>query len=188
MSEYGKGYFAWRDQNIDETEWHDILKILREKFPDARKVLEVGCGTGNLMMFLSQHGYDVTGVDISSYAVEVCRKRGLKAILSDAENLPFPQSSFDVVISQHLLEHLANPIRGIRESVRVSRGGCIHIVPGHWSKDPTHIVNHFTRPFLEDLLRLISYEAPIKSYEILLDSVSRMDVTLTDYIIIIYKL
>jgi len=184
---YDEKYFEWRDENIDRTEWQDILNILRKSFPTARRVLEIGCGTGGLMEFLISHGYDVTGVDISHFAVGECKKKGLKALVASAEKLPFPDDSFDLTISQHLLEHLVNPIQGIKEALRVAKYGSIHIVPGHWNKDPTHIINHFTRPFLNDLLRLISYEAPIKSYEILLDSVSKVNVTLTDYIIIIYK-
>jgi len=51
------------------------------------RILDIGCGAGRMMLYMMQKGMDVTGVDISPLAVEVCRKRGLKKV----EVLPITQ-------------------------------------------------------------------------------------------------
>src|ERR1700720_2317151 len=68
-------------------------------------VLDVACGTGNLAIPAARSGARVTGVDIASNLVEQARKRAAEEKLSvkfdegDAEQLPYPDHHFDVVMS-----------------------------------------------------------------------------------------
>ena len=61
----------------------------------APTILDIGCGTGENIKFLSRYG-KVIGIDASKQAIEFCRKRKLKnAKIGRAEALPFKENSFD---------------------------------------------------------------------------------------------
>ena len=63
------------------------------------KVLEIGCGEANRLAWISEHlDADVYGLDPSTKAVELARKRGVNAEHGTADHLPFELGSFDVVI------------------------------------------------------------------------------------------
>ena len=148
---YGKSYFLVRD--VDRNEWvHFTVK---------GRVLELGCGLGDLLEYLSSKGCVVEGVEISDYAIKCLRKKGFRVYKADAQALPFKNNTYDYVISQHLLEHLDDPIKAIKESVRVARKAAIHILPGHPSTDRTHRVNYFTKDMVEDIVRKLTEEGYI---------------------------
>lgn len=63
------------------------------------RVLDVGCGAGRVALWLQRKGFDVTGIDVSPTAIEVCKHRGLvKCSVMSAENLVFPPASFDTAL------------------------------------------------------------------------------------------
>ena len=114
----------------------------------AEKILDVGCGTGgNLNLF---NGF-VVGLDISLQALKLAKKRKPNAILcqGEAENLPFHNESFDLVLALDLLEHLQDDVKGLREMYRVlKKGGNVLItVPAYkflWSEHD-EALHHFRR-------------------------------------------
>jgi len=64
-----------------------------------KKILSVGCGSGELEIQLTRLGRQVTGMDICFEMLQAARRRGLKSVaLADALHLPFSDSSFDLVI------------------------------------------------------------------------------------------
>lgn len=79
---------------------------------DAKKILDVGCGNGNHVVFFTEQGFEVYGIDISKEAIEIGNawlfKKGLKAYLrvGDIEKLPFDDGYFDVAISHEVLDHI----------------------------------------------------------------------------------
>ncbi len=79
---------------------------------DIKKILDVGCGNGNHVVFFVEQGFDVYGIDISKEAIEIANawlfKEGLKADLrvGDIVKLPFDDGYFDVVISHGVLDHI----------------------------------------------------------------------------------
>lgn len=92
---------------------------------DSGHVLELGCGNGALLRLLAEKGLDATGVDASSSGIAQCQARGLTAQCLDVstEGLPFPDNSFDAVISLETFEHLMNPYYALLEVQRVLRPG-----------------------------------------------------------------
>lgn len=66
----------------------------------AGKILDIGCGAGRHALYLQEKGFDVTGIDNSPGAVEVCRRRGLrKAFVRPIENVgEFAADSFDTIL------------------------------------------------------------------------------------------
>jgi SAM-dependent methyltransferase len=62
-------------------------------------VLDIGCGAGRVALHLQNMGFDVTGIDISPGAIEVCREQGLKkAYVMPVEDLDFPDNTFDTIL------------------------------------------------------------------------------------------
>jgi methionine biosynthesis protein MetW len=85
------------------------------------KVLEIGCGDGAMLQLLVQRGADAHGMDASSSGVAACTQKGLKAQCLDVstDGIPFPDQSFDAVISLETFEHLMNPYYALGEVLRV---------------------------------------------------------------------
>jgi SAM-dependent methyltransferase len=84
------------------------------------RVLDLGCRTGALTQHYAP-GNDVVGVDVDRSALEQARLRlGIETLWADVEDeLPFPDSSFDVVVAGELLEHLADPRSAVANVHRV---------------------------------------------------------------------
>jgi SAM-dependent methyltransferase len=63
------------------------------------RLLDVGCGTGVHTVAFAEHGWSATGVDVSAAMLRLARARGLEVAQADASELPFPDESFDAVVS-----------------------------------------------------------------------------------------
>jgi SAM-dependent methyltransferase len=90
------------------------------------RVLEIGCGSGAFAKYLSNQGADLTAADFSPRAVELATKLlagRAQTVVADVQSLPFPDESFDLVVSLETLEHVPDPDRGLAELVRVTRRG-----------------------------------------------------------------
>lgn len=105
--------------------WHELAKKQLGDISGLR-VLEIGCGRGAFATYLVRAGAHVTAADFSPAAVELTKEalagRG-EALVADVQALPFPDESFDLVISLETLEHVPEPDRGLAELVRVTRLG-----------------------------------------------------------------
>lgn len=85
--------------------------ILREFAPDT--VMDVGCGTGAMLMELAQRDCKVQGLEYSEAALKICRDRGLTVTQMDFENDaldPSLKKAFDLVVSTEVAEHLPEDI------------------------------------------------------------------------------
>jgi len=117
--------------------WRDILK---DPLGEGHlKVLDVGTGPGIIAFVLSEMGHNVTGIDLSERMLQYARANadslGLKATFQkgDAENIPFEDGSFDVVINRYVLWTLSQPEEAISEWHRVLKpGGRVIIIDGNW--------------------------------------------------------
>lgn len=87
-----------------------IRKIRRKyiKYFDKQgKLLEIGCGNGELMRLFQEEGYSIHGIDVSSQAVDYCRKLNLSVSHQDGVSfLKQNQNSYDGIICSHLIEHI----------------------------------------------------------------------------------
>lgn len=99
----------------------------RLNLQDGVRVLDVACGTGNLAIPAARKGALVTGTDIAPNLLEQARQRaaaeGLQATFEegDAEQLPFPDAQFDVVMSMFGAMFAPRPDRVAAELIRVCR-------------------------------------------------------------------
>ena len=96
------------------------------------QVLEVGCGPGHLSTRLARRGLAVTGVDLDPAMVESATENAKRSsdagrapsfVVGDAALLPFPDGSFDLVVSTFSLHHWSDPAKGLAEIGRVVRPG-----------------------------------------------------------------
>lgn len=120
--------------------WQDVLTEALGK--DKLKILDVGTGPGIMAFQLAELGHDVTGIDLADGMLREARanagRYGLKVEFQkgDAENLPFPDASFDAVVSRWVLWTLPNPEKALREWQRVVRpGGKVVYIDGNWHLD-----------------------------------------------------
>jgi SAM-dependent methyltransferase len=95
--------------------------------PKDCKIIDVGCGSGSTLVMFRNLGYfDSIGIDSSPHSLEICCKsfafeEGKDTYLMDARNIGFPDSSFDLLFSDGMLEHVEDALRLVSELCRLSR-------------------------------------------------------------------
>jgi SAM-dependent methyltransferase len=105
------------------------IQAALEFTPGARTLLDVGCSVGYVLAAAKELGLAATGLDVSQFAVDACRQRGFDAVVGSLTALPFPDAAFDVVMLKAVLEHVPDPMAGLREAARVVRpGGVLFVV------------------------------------------------------------
>jgi SAM-dependent methyltransferase len=116
----GKRYDEWSGAGgKGERDRH--LSILIEKLPSGAKVIDLGCGTGELATKRLAHKFDVTGVDISQKLIELARQNIPNAVFihADIAALDFPENSFDAVTAFHSIIHMPRDEHaGLFKSIR----------------------------------------------------------------------
>jgi SAM-dependent methyltransferase len=103
----------------------------------GRRLLNVGCGPGGFSAIAHRAGAEVWGVDASAEAVALAAVRtpDAHALLAEAEALPLPDRSFDIVYCYSTLEHVTSARRAVCEMVRVLRpDGVLYLhTPNRWA-------------------------------------------------------
>jgi ubiquinone/menaquinone biosynthesis C-methylase UbiE len=104
-------------------------RVKREMFSRAKgKVLEVGIGTGHNLRYYPREG-DFTGIDISEKMLEKAEKRvqkypkPVKLEVMDAQNMMFPDETFDTVVTTCVFCSIPDPVKGLSEIKRVLKPG-----------------------------------------------------------------
>ena len=108
--------------------WHRIvIEFLDEIELHGKRVLEIGCGYGSLSVYMAKRGAKVTGIDISSEAIKISKRNSFlnnqRVMFKKfcAEDLPFKDKNFDVIICCETLEHILNYKKVINEIIRVTK-------------------------------------------------------------------
>jgi len=131
---YYDAYWSQADDTFD----HERLALLSDRVNPDEKVLEVDCGPGVLAKKMADKGANVVATDLSAVAVKRAQDKGIPAqqVDIDTEDLPFPDASFDVVVSNSAIEHRFFCERSFDECARVLRPGGRFIVClpniAHW--------------------------------------------------------
>lgn len=130
------------------------FKVISELIEKNSRVLDVGCGDGDLMKYLKENKtQDIRGLEISKESVQNCLSKGLTVIEGNAENdlKQFPKNSFDIVILSQTLQAFLNPEKVINELLRVGQKAIVTIPNfGHW-KVRFHLLTKGTMPVTENL-------------------------------------
>lgn len=137
----GEPSYVWRfGQN------RRLDMILRALPIDARRILVDGCGVGQYVKHLAALGYNTIGLDIDLDRVMTGSQAGVDQLhVAAGEYLPYPDRSFDAILSHEVIEHVSNDRLAAREMIRVLRPGgrVILFCPNRWYPFETH--GHYWR-------------------------------------------
>ncbi len=112
----------WNTRYLQQAAWtHDLRTYLFEQagLKTARRILEVGCGTGAILRELSAPA--LHGLDIEAGSLDECQVQAPAASLTlgDGHFLPYPDKSFDIVYCHYLLLWVKDPLQVLCEMARV---------------------------------------------------------------------
>jgi SAM-dependent methyltransferase len=161
--EYARDYYLTREHWLDWRVERDHLIGLARPTPCAR-VLEVGPGAGGLSLALAARGARMFAVETARAGLEILRRRlpeaGVALVSEKRAGLPFAEASFDALVAQHVIEHLADPETAVSEWRRVLAPGARAAVatPNAHYPDPAHFADpHHVRVFsAEELAALFA--------------------------------
>jgi ubiquinone/menaquinone biosynthesis C-methylase UbiE len=171
---------AWAQNGHED----DVLPQFYDLLPKQRgRTLDVGCGEGRMSRALRARGYDVVGIDVAPRLVELARERDPEGQyrLAPAEELPFDDRSFDLLVAYNVLMNVDDPATAVRESARVLRTGgrfCISLVhplasAGVWESGRFLISDYLTeRPHEEHVGELVfaNVHRPLEQWSKLLEN------------------
>ncbi len=135
---YCAEYYESIDRDALSSAGPIATSILRDFAP--KTLLDVGCGTGAMLVALAARGVDVAGLECSNVALSYCRRRGLNVFEYDLESPdPLPiRSRFDVVMSMEVAEHLSRHVADRFVDILTGYGDVIVFtaaIPGQGGRD-----------------------------------------------------
>ena len=126
--EIAAGYETWyltTGRRADRQE-KALLKWLLARFPEARTILEAGCGTGHFTRWFAEQGLQAAGLEQSRPMLDEAKGLGEGVYLQgNALRLPFRSKSFDLATLITTLEFLPDPNQALAEALRVARQGIV---------------------------------------------------------------
>ena len=172
QNQYNSQYFKDRSA-LDEHIATGLLHFIKKN--NLKEILDVGCGTGQLVKYLRDHNYHVRGCDSSKEAIKKARQINSHGsiVMADATDLPFKNQTFDLISCVSTIEHLTKNQAKLflQEAFRVLKtGGFIFLVTPNFNaplrflqgprwfahQDPTHIT-FYTPQTLAGLLKKYSF-------------------------------
>ncbi len=132
--QYTQDYFKELEK-ADQVEYPRNARILDliQDYIKSGSLLDIGVGTGLFMEIAIQRGFEVSGLDVSDYAIKEVAKRlkiksNKKLVVSELQSTTFPSQSFDVVNLRHSIEHVTDPAKLLKQVFRVLKpGGMVSI-------------------------------------------------------------
>jgi|SRR3989338_7391475 len=179
---YNQDYFSGKDsffyslgygRSFQNVYFQNIFNPLKKYLRDIKKgkVLDIGCAYG-IMLKKFPTTFEKFGIDISKHAIDEAKKRMPEATFKVAgaeDPFPFPKSSFDVIISNDVLEHLENPRAALEHMhAALKRHGILYVnTPNfNWLRKNffayadkrEHHISLFPHRKLEKLLEDVGFE------------------------------
>jgi len=124
-------YEADLEHDDASSPWYDLVREMIGPVA-GRQILEVACGRGGFVRELALAGARIVGCDFSLSALRIGKSKLDRSVSNagrsgqvqgDAQNLPFADASFDIVISCETIEHVPDAQSAVREMYRVARPG-----------------------------------------------------------------
>jgi 2-polyprenyl-3-methyl-5-hydroxy-6-metoxy-1,4-benzoquinol methylase len=130
VNEYGKEHppYTLNDWDLDT-----ISAMLGETRAKNARLLEIGCGTGVFLAKAREHGFDVEGLELSTYAAEFVRNMGITVQTASIEDANFAEGTWDVIVMREVIEHLPHPLESLRTVRRwLKPGGVLFMATGNY--------------------------------------------------------
>jgi 2-polyprenyl-3-methyl-5-hydroxy-6-metoxy-1,4-benzoquinol methylase len=106
----------------------NVSPVIARYCPPRSRVLEIGCGAGDLLQILKQNGFDAMGIEPSDAGSTEAHRRGLSVFRGTVEDADLTESAFHAVISTHVIEHVADLHAFVDATRRFLSPGGIQIV------------------------------------------------------------
>jgi len=150
IAQYNEQYYTNENPKGGYANYFDGMVVNKKTFSDRLKkiekrigkgkLLDVGCALGDCLEEAKRLGWkDAEGLEVSKYAYNFAKKRGLKVKNSALKRSTYSKETFDVVLYQDVLEHIADPVDELKKVLKLLKpGGFIYLVTpdvgGWWSK------------------------------------------------------
>lgn len=159
-------------------EVHLLAQQLRfTHFVPGGKLLDVGCGDGGYLAQMRDLGWEVEGVEVDPLAVKQARKLNLPVYLGALEQKRFENNLFDAVIINHVIEHVHDPLKVLKECYRILKPGgkLVVITPNArsiahcwfgeywWQLDPPRHLHLFTSDALKKNAEAASFHVQLRT-------------------------
>jgi SAM-dependent methyltransferase len=147
------------DHELIDKEWNQVawgnyetnINFLRLAGLDAGSlnILEIGCGKGAILNVLQRAGHTVYGIDVDAQAIAECvaSHPQINAAIASGHNIPFADSSFDMVLSLDVFEHILDSDLHLREVNRVLKAGGTYLIqtPNKWTNIPFEMLRQWKK-------------------------------------------
>jgi len=135
---------------IDQLQREFIYNKIKQN--NYKKILEAGCGTGRILIFLAKKGLNCYGFDpaknmLKEFKSKIKNKK-LKISLKEGkiEKIPFPSNTFDCTFTMHVLMHMPDYKKAVKEMYRVTKKGGIVICDFPNYNSPWTLISLFLNP------------------------------------------
>jgi ubiquinone/menaquinone biosynthesis C-methylase UbiE len=129
-------FIAYLDEQARSPFWRARKRETVEamRLPPGGAGLDVGCGLGDEVRAIAEHGGRAVGVDSSEALIAEARRRSdHEFLVADAHELPFEDGTFDGVRVERTLQHVEDPAKVVAEMLRVTRpGGRVVAIEPDW--------------------------------------------------------
>lgn len=119
------------NQQVAQAMIGSLEEIRRESLPKGSRILDFGCGSGDLVQELNRRGFDSLGVDIKKFWADN-DLHGRLQVVEQPYRIPHADLTFDAVLSTSVFEHVLDYRRAFLEIHRVLKpgGASLHLFPG----------------------------------------------------------
>lgn len=142
---------------------NEVIDLYDQK--DKIKVLDVGCGSGYSVNYLSQLGFDATGIDASEEIIEIGRKKyqNINIHVMDANNMDFPTDYFDLILFECSLSIMKEPIKILSNCKNLLKKDGLILLSDFFFKetnvdDDIYTLNYWNRIFSNLNFQVISFQ------------------------------
>ncbi|GGZ89409.1 class I SAM-dependent methyltransferase [Algibacter mikhailovii] len=160
-------------RNIFEKVYHLVrvfslkkkLNLINSFKSEEKRLLDIGCGTGDFLKYAQENGWSVSGIEPNSEARKIANKKTNKAVLNANELLSFEKNSFDIITLWHVLEHLPDLEDQISHfnTLLKPNGKLVIAVPNYKSYDAKHYKAYWA-----------AYDVPRHLWHFNRDSISKL--------------
>lgn len=119
---YDSWYHSPKGRAMDKWVEDAVITLLNPR--PGERILDIGCGAGNQLLFFNKMGLDLSGLDASPYMISRAKERlGNRCSLKTgkAEDLPYDDNEFDLAVLINTLEFLDDPQKALQEAARVAK-------------------------------------------------------------------
>lgn len=87
------------------------------------RLLDIGCGDGSFMEFMNRYGWETSGIDFDPKAINTAKLKNINVKLGTLEEQKFSDNYFDVITLSHVIEHVYDKVKLLKECYRILKPG-----------------------------------------------------------------